>query len=268
LESLFAGTIAGLASITFCHPFDVIRTQMQIGKTSVSSLFKEQPLRNLYRGFVTPFIAQGIYKSVIFFSNTVSMKYLFSNERSIHSIFLSGTMAGSINSFFVAPVEIIRTTQIIQQTKVNHTYNWMQSFQVVLSHRHGWRSLWKALGPTIIRDGPGVGLYFVTFDQTKRICKENNMFSLQKSEIGLKVFAGSMSGIVFWTWAMPVDTIKTTIESTINHQSIVPSWSTIFRRSFQALPLAYLRGIPSSAITLTVYDLLIETLTTPISTET
>lgn len=262
LESLVAGSISGMAGIVVCHPLDVIRTQMQIkslslGK-SITLINQEGGVRAFFKGIGVPFAAQAVYKSLIFSTNTLSQKYIFHGVNSPMNIFLSGLIAGAVNSAIVAPVEAIRTTQILAATSGSGATTITKAVKSIYMNR-GVVGLWYSYPPTVLRDGPGMGFYMLAFDVCKRQLMEWTNTPSNAVPIWIKMSAGSMAGIAFWTWAMPIDTVKTVIESTlVNKTSLSESIKGLdWMRLYRALPVAYMRGIPSAAVTLTVYESLV-----------
>jgi len=299
LHALVAGSIAGMASVFACHPIDCVRTRVQIHGTSSFSVMRDiarsQGLAGFYRGIGGPFVAQAVYKSTIFSSNTLANRYLFTNNKSSTSTFFSGCIAGTINAFIVSPVELLRTRQIM-----NPSLFLVQSIQSVLQEPSGFRGMWRGVSPTILRDGPGLGLYFLAFDASKQQLTNNGE---SKLDLWKRIVAGSCAGVAFWIWALPVDSIKTVIEaagssgsssSTSSSSSsrgsggsgggggggggsssskipsstrgmldslrhIVKSNGGIYNL-FRAWPVAFGRGIPSAVVTLTVFDLCMERL--------
>ena len=131
--------------------------------------------------------------------------------------------------------------------------------------RNGPKGFYISFFPAVLRDGPGMGFYMLAFDQTKKFLM-NTFYSNEKEvksiPIWVRLFSGAFSGIAFWTWALPIDTIKTTIEASIAKEFSFQIAAQHFRANmhnfYRALPVAYLRGIPSAAVTLTVYELVIE----------
>jgi hypothetical protein len=273
-DSLLAGSASGMAAVLVCHPLDLIRTKMQIQHTlSISQAFKaswsEGGIKSLYKGFSMPFVAQVGYKSIIFVTNTLSQQYLFTNSTSYISMFLSGTIAGSVNGLVVAPVEIVRTTQIMSKgADGTGQMPVSQAIRHIYQHR-GFGGFWMTLLPTIIRDGPGIGLYLIAFDKTKKWLLSQGGYDSKTTScpVWMRLVAGSFAGIAFWTWGMPIDSLKTRIESSIKAHGHNMSIAEIVKQQirgvklielYRALPVAYVRGIPSAAVTLTTYDLCLE----------
>ena len=90
--------------------------------------------------------------------------------------------------------------------------------------------------------------------------------------LGHKIVAGACSGIAFWFYALPVDTVKTRIEADkefMTSKENIRLWekivSTVKKQGgilslYRALPVALLRGIPGAIITLSAYDVLFDIL--------
>ena len=259
LNDILAGSISGGLSILVCHPIDVLRTKLQTRTKVVSTVIT---ISTLYRGFLGPFLAQGIYKAVIFSSNSWIKYNIFENNGSKLSVFVSGSLAGCINSFLVAPVEFCRTQAVISNTSTLFQLSRLKPIH-----------LFRCLLPTMIRDGPGLGLYFLMFESLRGSNDNDNDNDNVRYPLITTVFAGSVSGIAFWTWALPVDTFKTRMESywlshppderlsslslaklTLGELRRKGSVGEIWRELYQAWPYAYGRGIPAVVITLTTYD--------------
>lgn len=290
-ENLLAGSIAGCSSLAACHPFDVIRIHAQTNKKNVPllTLIKDimfiknhntnynivKGISSLYKGFWGPFFAQGLYKSIIFSTNSLMGQYCFPNQKpTSFSIFTSGFIAGTVNCIVVSPVELIRTKQIISQSDKNNNNKIIKIVKDII-FQSGFRSLYRNITPSIVRDGPGVGFFFLIFNQSKTIMTKNIILNNKLDSSSLsstttfltKLLSGSLAGVGFWLWALPVDTIKTVMES--SSTSSPKMYQTTIQllkegginRLYRGWRIAIARGIPSAAVTLTTYDYCIEFLT-------
>lgn len=198
-----------------------------------------------------PFFAQAIYKSVIFTTNDIVNKHIFTGQKTTSTMFLSGAIAGSINAFIVSPIELIRTRLILNTSKLSNS-NYPLTLKKLVLEEGGFIGLFRGLLPAICRDGPGIGAYLLTFDYSKRYLSSlrsnqftkstsslllspssttstsfstsssvtNNGNSLELftpllSPLAVKLISGSCAGLAFWTLALPIDTIKTIIEQNV-----------------------------------------------------
>lgn len=286
-ENVIAGSLAGCSSLTVCHPFDVIRIHKQTSKKNIPlyTLINDimyinnnnttrnifRGIASLYKGFWGPFFAQGLYKSIIFSTNSLMGQYCFDiNSPTSFSIFTSGLVAGTVNCIVISPVELIRTKQIISQSDKHKN-----SIVAVVNNiifQSGIKSLYRNITPSILRDGPGVGLFFLTFHQSKIILtnkmnnNNNNKPISSTTTFLIKLLSGSFAGIGFWLWAFPVDTIKTVMESSSEVPTMYDTTIKLFKqggisRFYRGWSIAIARGIPSAAVTLTTYDYCVDFLT-------
>jgi solute carrier family 25 carnitine/acylcarnitine transporter 20/29 len=285
------------------------------------SIWHTQGFTGFYRGIAGPLIAQAVYKSLIFTTNSIvhselarrrcsyytatTTNYRGNTTSSINwTVFLSGMVAGTVNAFVVAPVEMIRTHQILsgksflasfRSFRWDSTHNYYRnnvsfgcSTNSSSSSPLRWVLLWRGILPTILRDGPGIGLYFLTFESTKVLVHnyfylntnglEDPQHQQRPQPIWCTLLAGSLAGIAFWIWALPLDTIKSNIEASFSsapsktntttsadtnakYSSSEWQWIRLIRGKglihlLRAWPVALGRGIPSAAVTLTTYDII------------
>ena len=75
---------------------------------------------------------------------------------------------------------------------------------------------------------------------------------------GAVVLSGATAGVAFWIWALPVDTIKTWIQNgtarNLRHALAQITTRTKLAQLFRGWPMAYGRGAPSAAITVSTYS--------------
>lgn len=67
-------------------------------------------MRGLYKGMLAPFLAQGVYKAVIFGANNALSRVLRKGDEPLSPAqqALCGSFAGGANAFVVTPVELVR----------------------------------------------------------------------------------------------------------------------------------------------------------------
>ena len=302
---LAAGSLAGCSSMIVCHPLDVLRVRMQtdsrVGLTVrivLSDLLRHEGPSGLYRGFWPPFFAQGLYKATIFCTNFLVGQYIFTGVKTPANTFASGFIAGSVNSFVVAPIELLRTRLILTSTatsspfhcrRVHQSRSMSSCLREILAEPRGIRGLWRGLLLTIVRDGPGVGLYLLAFEESKsRLACMAETIRSEDAEVPpslsatQRIAAAACAGIAFWMWALPVDGVKTLFEikkSNVGTHLVDSKFASNSTRAILASlfdgprgmlggalqllrswPVALGRGLPSAVITLTTYDTFLEIL--------
>ena len=144
------------------------------------------------------------------------------------------------------------------------------------------RGLWRGLGPTLWRDGPGVGAWFLAFAAGKDWFISLKMEGLRGGEggreggredevvglgVGELLLAGSGAGVAFWTVALPFDTIKSVMQveglggrEGGRGRGMVGVARRLVReggvgRLFRGWQGAFGRAVPGSAATLATFDL-------------
>jgi solute carrier family 25 carnitine/acylcarnitine transporter 20/29 len=278
-----------IVSILIIHPLDVVRTRLQTdGRLNSSSrsssgqyrsaihcgrsILLEEGWRGFYRGIVPPLAAQAVYKGVIFGANGISTRTLLSwkdpssqQRLSIFDSFLCGMFAGTINSAVVAPVELVRNRLIVQSNAVkkggdHNSYSGAVDCVRKVVRNEGFFGLWRGLSATVLRDGPGVGAWFAAFETVKRAIGESG-FRKESDPIAV-IISGSCGGIAFWTVALPMDALKSVIQTTRtslgdrepNVRDIIArtlkdrGFLGLIRTLYRGYDVALARGIPASAI--------------------
>jgi solute carrier family 25 carnitine/acylcarnitine transporter 20/29 len=94
----------------------------------------------------------------------------------------------------------------------------------------------------------------------------------EKPSLAVTILSGGLAGFAFWASALPMDTVKTWIQSSDIEKealSVRAELNRIFQQSgtigamkrlFRGWQVAYSRGIPSAAITVSSYCLVYEQL--------
>jgi solute carrier family 25 (mitochondrial carnitine/acylcarnitine transporter), member 20/29 len=296
--SLIAGSCSGILSTIILYPMDVIRTKMQTGNCGKGPInvlrhtIQHGGIQALYTGMALPLGAQAVYKGTVFFVNDVTQNLIcdfrewrYSNASSTSQLqqqkltlgdkFWCGFMGGAVNgAIFVTPVELVRNQLIAQHTKLATTNveilsttterNFRGSWDVIRQtfHTTGVRSLWRGIGWTVGRDGIGCGCFFYTiafFQQFLTPVNESPSFTTN-------IISGGMAGLAFWVVALPMDSIKTWIQSSeLKAKSISVSESVhkmyvengifgVTRSLLRGWQVAYGKGIPSAALIVVSYS--------------
>lgn len=303
-NSLLAGSVSGMASTFMLYPLDLVRTKLQAsdmahqGQPGVKRrgpvqmfhhTLRNGGIRALYTGMSLPLAAQAVYKGTVFTVNNVTQQALvnyhtlehhktglaYNGQLTMTDRFLSGFIGGAVNAlFFVTPVEFIRNQMIAQHSKFadsNVDNGSRRSFQktgrvwhvIKYSVRdHGITSLWRGASWSVARDGWGCGWFFLSMAWTQ---KQLEPLRETYPYIPATMISGGVGGLMFWVSSLPLDTVKTWVQSSELHVSVSPMESIqrilqqegplgVVQKLFRGWQVAYGRGIPSAAITLTVYS--------------
>ncbi|KAI8920418.1 mitochondrial carrier domain-containing protein [Entophlyctis helioformis] len=178
---------------------------------------------------------------------------------SLHQIGLAGALAAVPVSFLLGPAEQIKIRLQVQETSMKshhvsgrHDQGSKGFVQVVrqIVREGGVRAVFRGTGATILRDTPGSYFYFLTYEGIKRWFKKSDETHVHPAAVML---AGGIAGMVNWTIAIPVDTIKSRLQSAPPAEASVRKVvSKLFAESgpaglFRGLGPTLLRAFPASA---------------------
>jgi mitochondrial ornithine carrier protein len=284
LNSILAGSVAGIASTSVVYPFDLIRTKMQSMGMDMKATTPIQVFRHtlqnggipaLYTGISVPLAAQALYKATVFAGNNFAKHAVtewntreeneIDYQLSLMDVFWCGFTGGAINAaLFVTPVEYVRNQLIAQHTRIaNGIVTDMPVMKGPLDvvkctlQTKGVAGLWRGLGVTVARDSIGCGFFFGAMHTTqKKLAPDGN------PSLAVTLLSGVSAGLSFWFSTLPLDTLKTWVQNG-TATSARGGFSESMKRygaigTFQQLTrgwqMAFGRGAPSAAIMVVTYD--------------
>jgi solute carrier family 25 carnitine/acylcarnitine transporter 20/29 len=225
-KDLLAGTSAGVVSVLVCHPLDTIRVRLQTAPagrfTGVGDVVRQtirgEGARALYKGIASPLLAQGLQKATMFFSFGLAKRTLAGDGAGagqtlpLPHLFLCGSFAGMANSLVASPFELVRNRLQVQYHRHISSAQYKGPFDCArqIVAQSGVRSLWLGVGPMMLRDAPGVGAWYCTFEGVRRLLVPAGEDPATTPKWKILV-AGAAAGVGFWTCAFPQDTIKNII---------------------------------------------------------
>lgn len=284
--SLIAGSGAGIISTLIMYPLEFLRTRLQQQSAAIATgpaqvlrgvINQGGGIRGLYTGLPLPLMAQSIYKANVFTVTGATQNVL--RERRCRQaqplsplttteIFLSGAIAGAYNALlFVTPVEFVRN-QLIQQPQLTTREVLRQALRQRQFLLPGL-VLWRGASWSVVRDGLGCGFFFSSHALALDAIASSTNTS---PSFAANVTAGALAGISFWLVALPLDTIKTWVQSSDMRKppiSVRTKLASIFHAEgafgvahqlLRGWQVAYGRGAPSAAITIASYTFLYQTL--------
>lgn len=112
---------------------------------------------------------------------------------------LSGGVARTLAVTVISPLELVRTK--MQSEKL--TYWQVGGFLKTSIKYDGYLSLWRGLGPTILRDVPFSAVYWLNYEYYKK------KFNRPHPSFSFSFVAGAAAGTVAAVLTLPFDVIKT-----------------------------------------------------------
>ena len=167
MSEFLCGALSGITQTIVGHPLDTIKTRIQNKNKIIWNV------KNLYKGVPYPLLSSTLINAGLFGITERSYKIT-------QNYYLSGFIAGSIMTPFIAPFELLK---VREQNYCKKNIK-----------------LWRGFLPTLYRESIGTSIYFGTYFKTKEYT--NNI-----------LFAGGFSGFLSWFFTYPIDSIKTRIQS-------------------------------------------------------
>lgn len=295
-----AGTIGGVVGVVSGSPLDVIKTRLQAPSAGgthyagggsiihcLAHTIRHEGVRALYKGSLAASIGQvpnnfltfGVYGSVL--------RRLAGGdaEPTRAMIYAAGSASGGVQSIALAPFELVKVQQQVLNSERSGAYLRMTDAASAIYRQHGlFRGLMRGWVATAWRDAPTYGLYFLTYEETKRAYAR----AVQQSQrilnggvppprynevvypMWLMLAGGGLAGVVSWAFALPFDVMKSVIQaSDINTDPRELRMTAVARRIyardgvrgfFRGLVPCLVRAVPVNAITFTVYDMMLQRL--------
>ncbi|XP_063902407.1 probable mitochondrial glutathione transporter SLC25A40 [Zophobas morio] len=158
---------------------------------------------SLWRG-LPPTLLMAIPATVVYFSLYDVLKDTYSSKLgAVNGAFLAGVLARVGASSLISPLEMIRTKAQSMHEFKPPIYKSLAKQISLMVKEQGLLSLYKGLGPTLLRDVPFSAIYWACYE------KIMNTFFTMKQKFISSFFAGAVSGAIAATLTLPFDVVKT-----------------------------------------------------------
>jgi len=168
-----------------------------------TKIARSEGLGSLWSG-LPPTLLMAVPSTVIYFTSyeqiSYGLKKCFGTSSYNPSIpLLSGAIARIGSAVVISPLELVRTK--MQSKKLS--YREVGVGIRLLVYHNGYLSLWRGLGPTILRDVPFSSIYWAQYEFFKYYCNQ------QVPGFYFSFVAGAAAGMVAGIITLPFDVVKT-----------------------------------------------------------
>lgn len=271
-----AGGIAGIIEVCFAHPFDCMKTRLQIGQFNgifhcIQGTLRNEGPSGFYKGILPPLIVETPKRAIKFtafdhYSNGFNL--LESKLPEWARFSLSGLFTGFTEAVLVCPFEVVK---VRLQSELNIPLNQQKSAANVareILHQNGWgrNGLFLGIGANLWRHGIWNCCYFGIYHNLRTlICPEHRPKEGQNDgRLPIRLTIASLSAIIANLANIPFDVAKSRIQGpqpengriyfttwqTISLVQRQHGFGTIYRR---LLPFAFIFG-PGGGMMLVVYE--------------
>lgn len=258
VKSFAAGGFGGICAVLTGHPFDLVKVRLQTGLYNssvqcVKQTIAKDGLTGLYRGVLPPLLGVTPMFAVSFWGYDVGKRLVSTytgksiDQFEIKEISTAGFISAIPTTLVAAPFERVKVMMQIQEGNKSKS---MAGVVAEMYKTGGLRSIFKGSVATLARDGPGSALYFATYEYLKK--------ELSSPGEDLSLFAimtaGGFAGVSMWLGVFPIDTIKSTQQSSNVPISILQTTKSIYAKGgikafFPGVGPALARSFPANAAT-------------------
>jgi solute carrier family 25 2-oxodicarboxylate transporter 21 len=236
LSTVIAGGIAGISEVLVTYPLDLVKTRSQLHKgsnlgvfSSLTSILKTEGFSGMYRGILSPILAEAPKRALKFTSNELYKPLFSSPNKPITWIGSggAGALAGATETIINCPFEVVK---VRLQAKDNLSL-YSGTFDAVtkIAKKEGIFALYKGFEPQLLRNAAWNGTYFATVPLIKTLYEAKD--AREKSMVAF--IAGTIGGCIGTTLNTPLDVVKSRMQNqnttaTIKYKWSLPSLVTIY----------------------------------------
>ncbi|CAG2174228.1 unnamed protein product [Oppiella nova] len=230
LKSFLAGSVSGTVSTLLFQPFDLVKTRIQNANIAphptnistirvvplVTQVLRDEQLLGLWKGTV-PSLLRCVPGVGLYYCSLDYLKTQFcttasgeTTQPSAVQALCFGVVARSFSGSVLIPVTVIKT----RYESGVFAYG---SLSQALRHTYmseGPRGLARGLVPTLMRDAPFSGLYFMFYSQLKQLVLTSSSTSPNNTSISpiLTFTIGLNAGLMASIVTHPMDVVKTRMQ--------------------------------------------------------
>ncbi|XP_059178462.1 mitochondrial glycine transporter A-like [Physella acuta] len=258
-KSFMAGAISGTCSAILFQPLDLVKTRLQKSDNvglgmfaAIRNVVRQEKITGLWNGLI-PSLVRCVPGIGFHFASLHWLKSTFGSENP-HPFesALIGASARTIAGILVLPVTVMKTRY---ESGDFHYSGLLQALRLTY-RKEGFRGLYSGLGPTMLRDVPFSGIYYMFYSQLRTLTRDKQTFTAPYIHFTNGILASCLASLV----TQPADVIKTYMQ--LNPQKYA-KFSTVIIYIYTELGLVgFWRGIVPrtvrrtlmSAMSWTVYE--------------
>ncbi|KAF5352929.1 hypothetical protein D9758_007956 [Tetrapyrgos nigripes] len=271
-----AGGTAGAVEAFTTYPAEFVKTRSQFGgkKTPPLTIVRETLAKHgvtgLYSGCGALVIGNAAKAGVRFLSYDWFKSKLVDREGKLSAprSLLAGLGAGMVEAIFaVTPSETIKTKLIDDSHRPNPQYRGLVHGTVSIVRQEGISGIYRGLFPVMMRQGANSAVRFTTYNTLKQLVQgAAGARPGQQLPSTITFGIGAVAGLVTVYTTMPLDVIKTRMQSLEARQNYKNSFHCAYRIFTEEGILRFWTGttprltrlVLSGGIVFTVYEQIIK----------
>eukprot|EP00960_Hanusia_phi_P067723 766685-Hanusia_phi.AAC.2 len=275
-----SGFAAGVNVTLVGHPFETIKVRLQTQPSPPNHIYTgfidcvrktltwEGPT-GLYKGVAAPLLGQLFFRSALFWSNGLFVRWASDNGKKTPSYLMfgvGGSFAWAVGALIECPLQLASSQMQVQIVKAKSNPAYTAEFTGVLNYisrapsKYGVGALYTGMVPHMCRNVAGGFFHFGSFEYLRREYARRK--GVPVTEVGLTVnmLAGSVGGFLYWSLTYPVDVVKSAMQGDSlenkKYNGMTDTFSKLWKeggamRFTRGLSACLLRSIPANAVLLT-----------------
>ncbi|MCJ1405965.1 hypothetical protein MMC19_000030 [Ptychographa xylographoides] len=190
VRRLLCGAAAGITSVSFTYPLDIVRTRLSIQSASFAVLGDEARkslpgmwqtmvkmykteggIQALYRGFVPTIAGVAPYVGLNFMTYESVRKYFTpegdKNPSAVRKL-AAGAVSGAVAQTCTYPLDVLRRRfQINTMSGIGYKYKSIWDAVTIIVSQEGFRGLYKGIVPNLLKVAPSMASSWLSFEMTR-----------------------------------------------------------------------------------------------------
>ncbi|XP_071692654.1 folate transporter 1, chloroplastic-like [Rutidosis leptorrhynchoides] len=289
-----AGSAAGLATVTFSHPLDVVRTRFQVNdgrnphlpsyKNTSHALFtiaRSEGLKGLYGGFYPAVLGSTISWGLYFYLySKAKQRYLKNRDELTPGLHLaSAAEAGALVCLLTNPIWLVKTRLQLQTPEYqSRPYSGFHDALKTVVKDEGWRALYKGLAPGLFLQVTHGAIQFTAYEEFRKVLvnfrTEQSVLISGSAEI-LKtidyITLGASSKLAAILVTYPFQVIRARLQQRPGIDGLpryMDSWHVMTKTArlegvngfYKGITANLVKNLPSASLTFVVYETILDML--------
>lgn len=281
-KSFLAGGVAGMCAKSAVAPLDRVKILLQAQSlhykdlgvfSSMRKVVRQENILALFKGNGAQMVRIFPYGALQFTAFEIFKKLLpkvgipLLSKESHTMKFIAGSLAGLCAVSATFPLDTIRAKLAFQVAGETRYRGILHTGVTIVRLEGGLPGLYRGLTPTLIGIIPYAGLSFYCFELLKSLVLENLVWARSTTgtdgEVTLslpaKLVCGGLAGALSQTVSYPLDVARRKMQLGLPgnfREVLVSSYNQdgIIRGLFRGMTVNYLRAIPMTAVSFSVYE--------------
>jgi len=272
-----AGFTAGVATTVIVHPLDLVKTRLQVDRTSLSQLGSSRRILRsiirdeggfsaLYRGLAPNLVGNSVSWALYFMwydkiKHLISTHHVAGEGLSYYEYFLASGTAGSLTAISTNPIWVIKTRMLSTSARHAGAYTSIWDGTRQIYQADGILGFYRGLIPSLFGVSHGA-LQFMAYEQMKkRRSSYTGESQKQLTNLDYLIFSG-LSKIFAGSATYPYQVIRARLQ-TYDAEKVYGSARDVIRQIwrregisgfYKGLGPNLLRVVPSNCVTFLVYE--------------